>query len=122
MPTPKPVEPNWLTAVKAGQSKKGEDFVVLDLRDVTSFTDYFIICTGSSSRQNQAICDEIHLQLKEQHNELPTTVEGYDNAEWVLQDYGDFIVHIFLDRTRAYYDLERLWRDAKKVALPAEAA
>ena len=70
-----------------------------------------------SVRQIQAISDEIGAQLKEQGT-LPRSLEGYENAEWVLADYGDFIVHVFSERARAYYDLERLWRQAKSVELP----
>jgi ribosome-associated protein len=92
--------------------------VVLDLREITSLTDYFIICSGTNTRQNQAISDEVYKQLKET-GELPLSLEGYENAEWILQDYGDFIVHIFLPASRAYYDLERLWRHAKNVQIPA---
>jgi ribosome-associated protein len=95
--------------------------VVLDLREITSLADYFLICTGNNSRQNQAISDEIYLKLKER-GEVPVSIEGYDNAEWILQDYGDFIVHIFLASARSYYDLERLWRHAKNVPVPAESA
>lgn len=116
-----PIDPTWLTAVRAAQSKKAQDIVVLDLRGITSLTDYFIICSGTNSRQNQAISDEIYLQLKDR-GELPVTLEGYDNAEWVLQDYGDFIIHIFLPQSRSYYDLERLWRHAKNIEIPPEAA
>ncbi|MFB3777015.1 MAG: ribosome silencing factor [Bryobacteraceae bacterium] len=104
----------WLSAVRAAESKKAVDILVLDLREVTSFTDYFVICSGSNSRQIQAISDEIGQQLKQQ-GVLPRSVEGYDNAEWILADYGDFIVHIFSERARAYYDLERLWRQARTV-------
>jgi ribosome-associated protein len=111
-----PEEPNWLTAVRAAESKKAQSTVVLDLREVTSFTDYFVICTGNNARQNQAISDEIYLKLKER-GELPVSLEGYDNAEWVLADYGDFIVHVFLPQTREFYDLERLWRHAKRVSV-----
>jgi ribosome-associated protein len=93
--------------------------VALDLRDITSLTDFFLICTGSNSRQNQAISDEIYYKLKDL-GELPVSIEGYTNGEWILQDYGDFIVHIFLPNTRSYYDLERLWRHAKNVAIPAD--
>jgi ribosome-associated protein len=89
---------------------------VLDVRDVTTFTDYFVITTGANARQIQAIADEIVKQLK-QAGELPSSLEGYDNAEWVLIDYGDFVVHIFSPKTRVYYDLERLWRDARPVQL-----
>lgn len=114
-----PAQPNWLTAVRAAQAKKALDIVVLDLREITSLTDFFLICTGSSTRQNQAISDEVHLQLKTR-GELPLSAEGYDNAEWILMDYGDLIVHSFLEKTRLYYDLERLWRHAKRVEIPPE--
>jgi ribosome-associated protein len=93
----------------------------LDIRDVTSFADYFIICSGTNPRQNQAISDEIHLRMKETHNELPLSVEGYEHAEWILADYGHFLVHIFSEKAREYYDLERLWRHAKKVEVPTAA-
>ncbi|HYO83057.1 MAG TPA: ribosome silencing factor [Bryobacteraceae bacterium] len=109
----------WLTAVRAAQSKKALDIVVLDLREITSLADYFIICTGTNVRQNQAVSDEIHQKVKER-GDLPISIEGYENAEWVLIDYGDVIVHIFLDRTRTYYDLERLWRHARRVEVPPE--
>jgi ribosome-associated protein len=87
---------------------------VLDLRDVTSFADYFVVCSGTNARQIQAIADEIHLQLKKL-GEYPSSMEGYENAEWVLLDYGDYLIHIFSEKSRVYYDLERLWRDAKRV-------
>jgi ribosome-associated protein len=86
--------------------------VALDVREVSSFADYFVICSGTNSRQIQAIADEIQSKLKEA-GEYPTSVEGYQNAEWVLVDYGDFVIHIFSEKARAYYDLERLWRGAK---------
>jgi ribosome-associated protein len=89
---------------------------VLDVRDVTTFADYFLIATGANTRQIQAIADEIVKQLK-QNGEYPASLEGYENAEWVLIDYGDFLVHIFSPKTRVYYDLERLWRDARVVHL-----
>jgi ribosome-associated protein len=92
---------------------------VLDLRGVTSFTDYFVICTGANPRQIQAIADEVGLRLKER-GELPLSLEGYEQAEWVLADYGDFLVHVFSEKARAYYDLERLWRSAKLVDISAE--
>jgi len=112
-------EPNWLNAVRAAQAKKALDIVILDLREITSLTDYFLICTGTNIRQNQAISDEIHLRMKAA-GELPLSIEGYDSAEWILMDYGDFIFHIFVEKTRSYYDLERLWRHAKKVEVPPE--
>jgi ribosome-associated protein len=108
--------PNWLVAARAAESKKAIDLQVLDLREVTSFTDFFILCSVSNPRQGQAIADEIGKQLKDM-GELPVSVEGYDSAEWILLDYGDFIVHIFAETTRSYYNLERLWRHAKPVDL-----
>ena len=84
------------------------------MREQTSFTDYFVICTAANSRQTQAISDEVASELK-RAGHLPLNVEGYDHAEWVLVDFGDFIVHVFQDRTRRLYDLERLWRQAKTV-------
>ncbi|HVP46339.1 MAG TPA: ribosome silencing factor [Bryobacteraceae bacterium] len=104
--------------MRAAESKKATDLKVLDLTGITSFTDYFLVCTGANQRQIQAISDEIGQKLKER-GEYPISVEGYRDAEWVLVDYGDFVIHIFSPRARAYYDLERLWRNAKNVAIPA---
>jgi ribosome-associated protein len=88
---------------------------------VTSFADYFIICTGANGRQIQAIADEVGQRLKDV-GEFPSSVEGYTQAEWILCDYGDYIVHVFSPQARAYYDLERLWRAALDVPLPPEGA
>ncbi len=112
--------PSWLIAVRAAESKKAADIRVLDLTGITSFADYFVICTGANQRQMQAITDEVGLQLKQQAGELPISVEGYTQAEWVLADYGDLLVHIFSPKSREYYGLERLWRSAKPVEVPAE--
>ena len=87
---------------------------------MTSFTEYFVICSVSNPRQGHAVCDEIYKQLKET-GEIPVSTEGYDPAEWILMDYGDFIVHIFSATARSYYDLERLWRHATAVDLEAAA-
>lgn len=100
--------------MRAAESKQARDLVVLDVRGCTSFTDHFIICSGANSRQIQAIAEEVEQKLKKA-GEYPTSVEGYGNAEWVLVDYGDFVVHIFSEKARTYYELERLWRDAKVV-------
>jgi len=100
--------------VRRAESRKAFDVRVLDLRDITSFTDYFVICSVANARQAHAICDEIQKGLKET-GELPVSIEGYDAAEWILMDYGDFLVHIFSESARSYYDLERLWRHAKPV-------
>ncbi|MGA2145059.1 MAG: ribosome silencing factor [Bryobacteraceae bacterium] len=106
-------------AVRAAESKKATDIKVLDLTGITSFTDYFVICTGANQRQIQAIAEEIGLAIKRQARELPFSLEGFQQAEWVLADYGDMIVHIFSPKSREYYDLERLWRGAKAVEIPA---
>jgi ribosome-associated protein len=110
--------PSWLVAVRAAESKKATDVRVLDLAGVTSFADYFVICTGANQRQVQAIGDEVALQLKEA-GELPNSVEGYTQAEWVLLDYGDLLIHVFSTKARDYYGLERLWRHARTVEIPA---
>jgi len=105
-------------AIHCAADKKATDLVVLDLRQVASFAEFFIIASGANQRQVQAISDEIEEQLKKQLSTRPIRIEGYSTAEWVLMDYGDFIVHIFNEKAREFYDLERLWRDAGKVALP----
>lgn len=107
------------TALTSASDKKALDLLVLDLREVANFTDYFIITSGTNTRQVQAIADEVVEQLKKQGTRA-SRVEGYNTAEWVLVDYGDFIVHVFEDKARKFYDLERLWREAKRVQLPAE--
>jgi ribosome-associated protein len=95
--------------------KQAVDIHVLDLRAVTSMTDIFFICHGRNTRQNQAICDEIERRLKEEHGERPLSIEGLTNAEWILMDYGDMVFHIFSEAAREYYDLERLYRDARRL-------
>jgi ribosome-associated protein len=104
--------------VRAAEEKKATDIRVLDLTGITSFADFFIVCTGANQRQIQAIGDEVNLQMKRQAGELPLSVEGYDQAEWLLADYGDLLVHVFSPKAREYYDLERLWRGAKSVEIP----
>jgi ribosome-associated protein len=111
---------SWLTAVRAAEAKQATDIVVLDLTGITAFADYFVICTGGNSKQVQAISDEIGLRLKHELGEMPTNLEGYNQAEWILADYGDMLVHVFSTKSREYYGLERLWRGAKKVEIPAE--
>ena len=106
----------WQVAVEAIQEKKGEDITVLDIASVASFTNFFIVCNGLNARQNQAISDEVERQLRERGRH-PYGLEGYQESEWILIDYGDFIVHIFSRRARQYYDLERLWKTAPRVPL-----
>ena len=107
------------TALRAASDKKALEMVVLDLRAIASFTDYFLITSGTNVRQVQAIADEVVEQLKKQGTRA-LRVEGYNTAEWVLVDYGDFILHVFEDKARKFYDLERLWRDAVRVPVPLD--
>ncbi len=100
-------------SVEASREKKAEDIMVLDLRDISSFTDYFVIMQGNSKRQNIAIYEGVEKALKDR-NIRPLSIEGRENAEWVLMDYGDFIVHIFSKEAREYYSLEKLWGDAPR--------
>ncbi len=109
-----------MMAVRAAESKKAVEVRVFDLREVSTFTDFFVICSGANARQIQAICDGVQLELKRE-GELPLGIEGYDKAEWVLVDYGDFIVHVFSPAAREFYGLERLWRQAKELKLPEAA-
>lgn len=109
-------------ALHAAGEKKAHDLVVLDLREVASFTDFFIIASGTNVRQVQAVADAVQEQLRKQLGVKPARVEGYNSAEWVLLDYGDFILHVFEEKSRRFYDLERLWRDAARVPLPPEPA
>ena len=90
--------------------KKGSDVLLLDIRKHSPVTDYFIICTASSQPHTQAIADDLLLKLKKQ-NLIPHHIEGYNNAQWILLDYFDFVIHIFLNETRQFYGLERLWGD-----------
>ncbi len=108
-----------LAAVHAAAEKKAFDVVVLDLREIASFTDYFVLSSGANERQVQAIADEVYESLKKSGVTAART-EGYKSAEWVLLDYGDFVVHVFEQKARQFYDLERLWRESKRVVLPAE--
>ncbi|MCI0489767.1 MAG: ribosome silencing factor [Blastocatellia bacterium] len=106
-------------AARAAGAKKATGIVVLDLREIASFTDYFMICTGANARQTQAISNAVEEELREA-GKRPLHIEGYSNAEWILLDYGDFIVHVFDSTARKFYDLERLWRDAKRVKIDVE--
>lgn len=106
-------------AIAACQDKKAEELTILELEKGSgAFTDYFVICSGTNPRQIQAIADEVELRLK-RAGLYPLNVEGYRQAEWVLLDYADFVVHIFAEKARRYYELERLWKSAKRLE-PAE--
>jgi ribosome-associated protein len=106
-------------AINAFLEKKAEEITILELeKDSGAFTDYFLVCSGTNPRQIQAIADEVELRLKKA-GLRPTHTEGYKHAEWVLLDYVDFVVHIFSEKARKYYDLERLWKSARRME-PAE--
>lgn len=107
-------------AIRCAGDKKALNIKVLDLREIASFTEFFIIASGSNQRQVQAISDEINEQLKKQLSSRAIRIEGYGTGEWILLDYGDFIVHVFDTQAREFYDLERLWLDARKVQIPEE--
>jgi ribosome-associated protein len=103
--------------VRACQEKKAEDIGILQLDEQASgFTDYFVICSGANPRQVQAIADEVDQKLSATGVE-PAHREGYNQADWVLLDYVDFVVHIFSESARKFYDLERLWKTAKRLQL-----
>ena len=105
-------------AVEAAQEKKASDISVIDLSGVGAFTEYFVICTGHSTPQVQAICSEVEEQLHKHMKRSPEHREGHRSAEWALLDFGGFVVHVFSDQARRYYDLERLWRSSPKLDIP----
>jgi ribosome-associated protein len=108
-------------AVRAIEGKKGEDVVILEMdKSSGAFTDYFVVCSGTNPRQIQAIADDVQKQMAEA-GQRPNSVEGYTQAEWVLLDYVDFVLHIFSERARKFYDLERLWKSARKLS-PSDLA
>ena len=108
-----------LLALQAAAEKKALDLVVLDLRAIASFTDFFVITSGTNRRQVQAISDGVVEQLKK-NGTRAARVEGHQTAEWILVDYGDFVVHVFDEKARRFYDLERLWREAVRVDVPPD--
>lgn len=114
------LDDNVQLAIRCADEKKALDLVGLDLGEIASFAEFFVIASGTNQRQVQAIADEINEQLRKQLQSRPIRIEGYNAAEWVLMDYGDFIVHIFDKEARDFYDLERLWRDARRVEMPED--
>jgi ribosome-associated protein len=102
-------------AARAAYAKKGDDTLVLDVADIIGIVECFVITSASNSRLVRAVVDEIESQIYEQTGEKPRAVEGLRDASWVLIDYGDLVVHVFLNETREYYGLERLWADAATV-------
>jgi ribosome-associated protein len=103
------------TAARAAAAKGGDDTVVLEVRHVLAICDAFVVTSGRNSRQVRTIAEEVEAQVKQAGGGGPLRVEGLESAEWVLLDYGDFVVHVFLDEIRRYYELERLWSDAPRL-------
>ena len=108
-------------AVEAAQNKKAGGITVLNLEGLGAFTEYFVICTGYSTPQIQAICNEVEQLLYKELKRTPQHREGHRSAEWALLDFGGLIVHVFGEQARRYYDLERLWRAAPKLEVPDTA-
>lgn len=108
-----------LECARAAIDKKAEHLKILELTGLSGFTDHFVICSGTSSRQVQAIADSVESAMVSMDHD-PLSIEGYEEGRWVLMDFGDIVVHIFLDALREYYDLESLWADAPRVKVPSE--
>ena len=109
--TPKEIA---ILAAKALDSKKGEDIKVMEVTALTTLADYFVICTGASSTQINALCDAVEERLEKEAEEKPLHREGHRGGTWVLMDFSSVVVHIFMDEARKFYDLERLWGDAQE--------
>jgi ribosome-associated protein len=107
-------------AASYAADKKAMDIVCLDLRGVSSYTDYFVVCSGGTDRQTKAIHDAIHEGLKKDHGLLPRRVEGLGEARWILMDYYDVVVHVFVPEVRDFYRLEQLWGDVPRMDVALE--
>ena len=111
-----------LTAARIAEENRGRDIVILDMRELTSIFDYFVLASGSSRRQMHAISEEIDRTLQETMNDHRLGIEGYVEGRWILLDYGDVVIHLFDEEAREYYSLEHLWCGAKVVAREAAAS
>lgn len=109
------VEQWAVIAARAADSKKASDTVVLQVAELLNITDHFVITSAANSRQVKTIAEEVEKQVKEAGGPSPLRIEGLADARWILIDFGDFVVHVFLDELREHYDLERLWSDAPKI-------
>jgi ribosome-associated protein len=105
--------------VAAAADKKAVDIVILDLRDISTFTDYFVICSATSEPQLKAISGSVRDQIRERFGRKPLSEDGYPVSQWIILDYGDVIVHLFQGEKRQFYALENLWSDAKRIELGA---
>ena len=104
------------------QEKLAKDIVILDMRPVCSYTDYFVLCTGQNARQTKAIWDEVHAQLKAHERALPRSVDGEREGNWIVADYLDVVLHVFTPDTRGYYRLEELWGDVPAIEYASATA
>ena len=111
-----------IIAAAAADAKSGQDTVVLEVGDVLAITDYFVITSAANTRAVRTIAEEVEAQVAEADGARPTSIEGLDDLRWVLMDYSGFVVHVFLDETRRYYDLERLWGDVPRVDWAQQSA
>lgn len=109
-------------AAVAADSKQGQDTVVLDVGDVLAITDFFVITSAPNTRAVRTIAEEVEARVADAGSVRPTSIEGLDDRHWVLLDYAGFVVHVFLEETRRYYDLERLWADVPRVDWAGQAA
>jgi ribosome-associated protein len=117
-PAKRGISAELTAAIAAALDRKAEDMVVLDLTKASAFTDFFVICTATNRRQSQAIADAVKEALAKK-GARPALVEGYEKGDWILIDYFDFIVHVFMPSAREFYSLERLWGDAERVEVSA---
>jgi ribosome-associated protein len=122
-PDPFPIDSKKLAQLVAGfaADKKAEDIVVLDLRDISSFTEFFLICSATSEPHLKAIIDNIEEHLRLDHNRKPLAVDGFPLSQWIVADYGEIVIHVFHQEKRGYYSLEDLWSDAPRLKLPKTA-
>lgn len=116
----KKVSGDLMAAVAAAFEKKADSLIVLDLTKASAFTDFFVICTGTNRRQVQAIADAVQESLVKRGSK-PALTEGYERGEWILIDYFDFIIHVFMPATREFYSLEKLWGDAERIMVPSSS-
>jgi ribosome-associated protein len=113
----------WVsTAARAASAKKGEHVVAFEVGQVLAITDAFVVTSGTNVRQVRTLAEEVEAQVKQAGGPSPLRIEGRHEAQWVLLDYGDFVVHVFLDEVRRYYDLERLWSDAPRIDWEADGS
>jgi ribosome-associated protein len=110
-----------LLAAQTAEENRGRDIVILDVRELTTFFDYFVVVTGTSRRQLHAVSEEIDRVLQDQLHDRRLGIEGYEESRWILLDYGDVVIHLFEEETRAYYAIEDLWGKAKRVKYPPSA-